>query len=160
MPLTTHNFFLLRTTLSTFYFFIFFKNLFIYLFIFGCIVSSLLCTGLLQLQQAGATLCCDAWASHCSGFSCCGAWALGAQPSVVVACGLRSCGTRAQLLHGTWDLPGSWLKPMPPALAGRFLTTAPPGKSPQYFLETHIDWRKVTQELINKSTLMITVSQK
>ena len=24
-----------------------------------------------------------AWASHCGGFSCCGAWALGAWPSVV-----------------------------------------------------------------------------
>ena len=29
---------------------------------------------------------------HCSGFSCCGAWALGAQVSVVVVCGLSSCG--------------------------------------------------------------------
>ena len=28
-----------------------------------------------------------------------------------------------------WDLPGSGLKPMSPALAGGFLTTAPPGKS-------------------------------
>ena len=28
-----------------------------------------------------------------------------------------------------WDLPGQGLKPVTPALAGRFLTTAPPGKS-------------------------------
>ena len=27
-----------------------------------------------------------------------------------------------------WDLPGAGLEPMSPALAGRFLTTAPPGK--------------------------------
>ena len=27
-----------------------------------------------------------------------------------------------------WDLPGPGLKPVSPALAGRFLTTAPPGK--------------------------------
>ena len=27
-----------------------------------------------------------------------------------------------------WDLPGPGLKPMSPALAGGFLTTAPPGK--------------------------------
>ena len=27
-----------------------------------------------------------------------------------------------------WDLPGSGLEPMSPALAGGFLTTAPPGK--------------------------------
>ena len=31
-----------------------------------------------------------------------------------------------------WDLPGSGLKPVSPAFAGRFLTTAPPGKSPPY----------------------------
>ena len=27
-----------------------------------------------------------------------------------------------------WDLPGPGLEPMSPALAGRFLTTEPPGK--------------------------------
>ena len=31
---------------------------------------------------------CGAWASHSGGFSCCGAWALGARASVVVAHGL------------------------------------------------------------------------
>ena len=31
---------------------------------------------------------CGVWASHCSGFSCCGAQALGTQASVVVAHGL------------------------------------------------------------------------
>ena len=59
-------------------------------FFFGCLGSSLLRMGFLLLWQAGATLCCCAWPSHCSGFSCCGAWALGAQASVVVAHGL-SC---------------------------------------------------------------------
>ena len=38
---------------------------------------------------------CGAWASHCSGFSCCAAWALGTQASVVVACWLSSCGSQA-----------------------------------------------------------------
>ena len=47
------------------------------------------------MQLAGATLRCGAWASHCGGFSCCGAWALGAQASVVEACGLSSCGVWA-----------------------------------------------------------------
>ena len=41
---------------------------------------------------------------------------------------LSSCGSRAQLLRGMWDLPGPGLEPMSPALAGRFSTTAPPGK--------------------------------
>ena len=34
---------------------------------------------------------CSTLASHCSGFSCCGAWALGAQVSVIVAHGISSC---------------------------------------------------------------------
>ena len=80
-------------------------------------------------------------ASHCGGFSCCGAWALGVRASVVVAhglssCGLRalecrlsSCGARAYLFRGMWDLPGPGIELVSLALAGRFLSTAPPGKS-------------------------------
>ena len=44
---------------------------------------------------------------------------------------LSSCGSRAQLLCGTWDLPRPGLERMSPALAGRFSTTAPPGKPVQ-----------------------------
>ena len=43
---------------------------------------------------------------------------------------LSSCGSRAQLLRGMWDLPRPGLEPMSPALAGRVSTTAPPGKPP------------------------------
>ena len=46
---------------------------------------------------------------------------------------LSSCGSRAQLLRGMWDLPRSGLEPVSPALAGRFSTTAPPGKPPLGF---------------------------
>ena len=46
---------------------------------------------------------------------------------------LSSCGSRAQLLRGMWDPPRPGLEPMSPALAGRFSTTAPPGK-PLYHL--------------------------
>ena len=41
---------------------------------------------------------------------------------------LSSCGSRAQLLRGMWDLPRPGLEPVCPALAGRFSTTVPPGK--------------------------------
>ena len=97
--------------------------------------------GLSLVGRVGATLLCGVRASHCSGFSCCGARALGTQASVVVArglssCGgralehsLSSCGTRASLVRGMWDLPRPGLEPMSPALAGRFLTIVPPGKS-------------------------------
>ena len=54
------------------------------------------------------------------GLSSCGSWALEHR--------LSSCGARASLLRGTWDLPGPGIEPMSPALAGGFLTTAPPGK--------------------------------
>ena len=47
------------------------------------------------LWRAGATLQCSVRASHCSGFSCCGARDLGAQASAVVACRLSSCGAQA-----------------------------------------------------------------
>ena len=78
--------------------------------------SSLWCTGfslwqLLLLQSTG---------SGCMGFSSCGSRALEHR--------LSSCGAWAQLLRGMWDLPGPGLKPVSPALAGGFLTTAPPGK--------------------------------
>ena len=41
---------------------------------------------------------------------------------------LNSCGTWAYLLFGMWDLPGSGIEPMSPALVGKFFTTEPPGK--------------------------------
>ena len=41
---------------------------------------------------------------------------------------LSRCGSRASLLCGMWDLPRPGLEPTSPALAGRFSTTAPPGK--------------------------------
>ena len=97
------------------------------------------------MRRAGATLHCGAQASHCGGFSCCRAWALGTQASVVVArelssCGSRalehrlsSCGARAGLLRGMRDHPGTGFDPVSPALAGGFLTTVPPGKSLHYF---------------------------
>ena len=69
--------------------YIYFVILFYFiLFIFGCVGSSLLHVGFLQLRRAGVTLRCGARASHCSGFSHCGARALGARASVVAAHGL------------------------------------------------------------------------
>ena len=68
--------------------------------------------------------------SQCRGFSRCGAWAVGTWALVVMAQGLigcraqalehwlSSCGSRAQLLHGLWNLPKPGIEPMSPALAG------------------------------------------
>ena len=38
---------------------------------------------------------------------------------------LSSCGLRAQLLHGMWDLPAPGTEPVSPVLAGRFFITKP-----------------------------------
>ena len=71
-------------------YFIFFTNLFIYLFIFGCVGSSLLWAGFLQLRRAGATLSCGVCASHCGGFSL--------RSTGSRHMGFSSCGTQAQQL--------------------------------------------------------------
>ena len=46
---------------------------------------------------------------------------------------LSSCGSRAYLLRGMWDLPRPGLEPVSPALAGRPSTTAPSGKPHSFF---------------------------
>ena len=139
--------------LGSFFFcnlFIYFTYLF-YLFIFGCVGSSLLRACFLQLRRAGATLRCSAWASHCGGFSCCGARALGMRASVVVArgrpqlwlagirsCGSRalerrlsSCGARASLLRDIWELPGPGLEPLSPAIGRRILNNCTTREAPK-----------------------------
>ena len=76
-----------------FCFLVFFKKKFIYLFLAAlglrcCTQAFSSCgeQGLLFVAARGL--------HHRGGFSCCGAWALGARVSVVVARGLSSCGTR------------------------------------------------------------------
>ena len=51
------------------------------------------CVGFSLVVVRGLLSGCDAWASHCSGFSCCRAWALGTWVSVVAAHGFSSCGS-------------------------------------------------------------------
>ena len=139
--------------------------LFIYLFIYlGCFGSSLLHVGFLQLWRAGPTRPCGVRASHCGGFSCCGALALGAQASVVVVhrlricglwaleCRLSSCGAQAQFLPGMWDLPRPGIEPVSLALAGGFLTTAPPGKSHYYLFCCSKCFSLGHQELFQESS--------
>ena len=64
--------------------------IFRFFFFFGlCWVFVVACGLSLVAASGGDSL---LW---CSGFSCCGARALGAWASVVVACGLSSCGALA-----------------------------------------------------------------
>ena len=120
--------------------YLFLKNnsgLFIYFWLCWVFVAGL---AFLWLYRVGATLHCLAQAACCSGF-CCRAPAPGYRASVVVACGLSSCGSWelehrlsscgqwAELLHSMWDLPGSGIELQSPALVGRFFSTEPPGKA-------------------------------
>ena len=82
-------------------------------------------------------------------FSSCGKWGplfIAARGPLIIAASLvaehrlqtrrlSNCGSRAQSLRGMWDLPRPGLEPVSPALAGRFSTTAPPGK-PFFFFYT------------------------
>ena len=56
---------------------------------------------------------------------------------------LGNCGSRAQPFRGMWDLPRPGLEPVSPALAGRFSTTAPPGKPKTIFLNHHLTQAQV-----------------
>ena len=73
-------------------------------------------------SEQGLPSSCGMLVSHCSGFSCSGAQALGHR-------GFSSWGTGASLPRGLWSLPRPEMEPMSPALAGGFLTTRPPVKS-------------------------------
>ena len=78
------------------------------------------------------------------GFSSCGKWGplfITVHGPLIIAASLvaehrlqtrrlSNCGSRAQPLRGMWDPPRPGLEPVFPALAGRFSTTAPPGKPP------------------------------
>ena len=81
---------------------------------------------------------CDAQASHWDHFSCCKAQALGAQAQLLWCIGL--------VAPQPGDLPRPGIERMSPALAGRFLTTRPPGKprifpfSVNYFLKLMYSW--------------------
>ena len=111
--------------------FFFLINLFIYLF-WLCWVSVAAHGLSLVVASRGCSL------LRCAGFSL--RWLLplrstGSRHTGPSSCGsqalerrLSSCGARAQMLRGMWDLPGPGLKPVSPALASGFLTTVPPGK--------------------------------
>ena len=101
---------------------IFFKiYMYTYIVIFGC-AGSLLLLGLFsRYEKRGLLSSCGVRASHCSGFSCCRAQALG--HAGFHSCSpwapehrLNSCGTRVKLLCSMWDLSGSSIEPVSPAL--------------------------------------------
>ena len=94
-----------------------------------CMCCPCCCVGFLQLLHAGAAHLCSVWASPCRA-ALVEHGLLGAGTSGVAACGLSECGPRVlehrlrrcswpqgDLLGGMWDLLGSGIKPVSPALA-------------------------------------------
>ena len=65
---------------------------------------------------------------------------------------LSNCGSQAQLPWGMWDLPAPGIGPMSPALAGRFLTTGPPGKSPNKNFK--IKWSPVEAKTVHMADVL------
>ena len=100
----------MKTTPTIYFYFYFYSFLIFYFFntilvclhsflmyvcMYGCVGSSFLCEGFLQLWQAGATLHRSAWASHYRGLSlpstgsrCAGSVIVAHGPSCSAACGI------------------------------------------------------------------------
>ena len=76
--------------------------MYLFLFIFGCAASSLLCRRSYSCSEYGLLSHCDARAFHCGGFSCCGPWAHGHR--------LNCHGAWALLFSDIWGLPRPGVK--------------------------------------------------
>ena len=130
------------------FFFFFFINLFFnlkkFFYCYSCLLTFFLCMyvcmyvwlcwvfisvrGLSLVVASGghsSSRCGGHSSSRCAGLSL--SWPLVAEHRLQMQ-RLSNCGSRAELLRGMWDLPRPGLEPTSPALAGRFSTTAPPGK--------------------------------
>ena len=109
-------------------------SLCIYLFTCGDTGSSLLRGTLSRCRQRRPPFSGWAQAPHCSGYSCCRAWA----PELA----LSSCGVWSYLLRGMWGLSGPGIELMSLVLQGRFLTTGPPRNSHTMHLNINQSERK------------------
>ena len=110
----------------------FFLIYLIYFHFWLCWVFAAAC-GLSLVAVSGGYSSLGSQASHCGGFFCYRAQALGSWAQQLWFMGFRMraqyWATWAQLLCGMWNLPGPGVKPMSPALPGGFLSTVPTGKS-------------------------------
>ena len=131
-----------------FYFIFLILFLFIYLFIFGCVGLRLCARAFSSCSERGALL-----------IPVRGPLTIAASPAAehrLQTRRLSSCGSRSQLLRGTWDPPRPGLEPASPALAGRFSTTAPPGKPLSYpFYLLNLIWLFVGSTVVLKAALFI-----
>ena len=130
----------LRVSCVFFFFFFSLFSLFIYFWLCWVFVAARRLS--LVAASGGHTL------LRCGGFSCCRARALGAWASVLAACRLSSCGTwalglvgfsscgsRAQLLRGMWDLPWTRARTHVPCIGRRILNHCATREVPGFLLK-------------------------
>ena len=106
----------------------FIATLFIYLFIFGCVGSSVRARAFSGYGKWGPLFIAVRGPLF---IVVRGPLTIAAPPAAghrLQTRRLSSCGSRAQPLRGMWDPPRPGPEPVSPALAGRLSTTAPPGK--------------------------------
>ena len=103
--------------------FFFNKYIFLFIYLFLAVLGLRLCARALSSRGEWGHS-----SSRCTGLS--PSWPLVEEDRLQTR-RLSSRGSRAQPLHGMWDPPRPGLEPASPAPAGRFSTTAPPGK-PQF----------------------------
>ena len=110
-----------------------YRAVFYYCYLFSFLLSWVFIASLWAFSsrdKRGLLSRCGAWASHCSDVSCCRARA--------VERGVSSVSTWAQLPHSMWNCPGPGTRPMSPAVASRFSTSGPLGKSLPHSLTRNI----------------------
>ena len=135
------------------HFFSFFLNFYfcfkIFFNLFWTMLGLCCCRLFCSWSNQGILSSCGAQTSHCSGFSCGKAWAVGCvdfsiYSSWALKHRLNSCGT-----HSMWALLGSGIGHVSPVLAGRFFTTEPPGKPPRLLKEERNEfWRQISSSLV------------
>ena len=103
---------------------------------YACTGSSLLHRFFYSCSKQGLVSSCRVQASHCGGFSCCGAW--------LQACGLSN-GSRT-LEH---RFPGPVIEPTSPALASRFFTPEPPRRPLKHLLN---DYKQLASSILVNCT--------
>ena len=113
LPLIYHSFFFFN--LFCFYF----SEFYLFLFLFE---PGLHCCANFCLIVVSRGHSCSAWASYRGGLFHCRGRVLGCRD-------LGSCGLTGLVAQQMWNLPGLGIELMSPALAGRFLSTVPSGKS-------------------------------
>ena len=128
--------------------------IFLILIIFDCAGSLLLCRLFSSCSKWGLLSSCSVQASHRGGFSYCRAWAPGYMAfsscsSKTLEHRLNSCGAWVQLIPGMWDLPGSGMEPMSPALAGSFFTTESPGNPQDFIFYFHFMYLYLDRQCIH-----------